>query len=869
MTFDEIVDDIAERLNLSAPEAIERIGRWVNRRYRRVTTSIGLVTFRRASNPFAVAPGQRVQVIEGEKVLSIKVDGASKPLTAISYAEMLEIVPTPDQPTAWAVRRQNAGTVTVIFDSTMDDGLDMTVEVEEGGTTLAGSMEPQFPESWHDILVFGALADGLAKKGKTLEKREAEAEYERMLGELRLHIAVNGYQDQIQAHHYEKTAASTGAPLSDDILTSNFWSGVVNPVDYGAVGDGVTDDTLSLQAAIDAVSDTLGGMVLLPAVGTFLTGNLVINDKNYFTFRSLGATLQFTGTGSQPHGYIGIQLSGTISHLQIVNLRIRGNASITDCHAGVWVTNGTVLNDILYAENDIKDVVVGLALSNATSSSVTSARVRGNYLENIVGETTGKGYGIQCGTGANANANSVVEGNTIVRAQRHSIYMSNGGGIVINANIIKQHRGGSAPTASGFSAIVVARGENCIVSNNLLDTPKDGAIEVAPGQTGFQPARLITVANNVIRDPSGTYPAMSIGSLGPAGDEPCEDITICGNSFYQSSNNATQMEIFTGVRINIYGNYHVMLDVTSGTPALFFRGLGETPGTALYTDDIEVHDNFVYGVDGIGGFVRAVEFSGEIAAGSSRISFSNNRYSTTSTPFAFDGAQSNMNLRVFNTESDGIEQLYQNGMGSSIVLAGTGGSARNTGVRARFNTDDNDFASFMNFQGIQLGNTAENWFVAGRTGVGGVFKFVVNNTADLGEGTAFVDHDGILCGWITQTGNWGVGPNIPNPESTLFVKDGTPTTGDTRLSVIAGEGQSINLLEVRNNANQLQGGFLIEGTLYSGPIDFADRPTPGLAGMIRTFTDAMTNAWGDVITGGGGLNVLGFFNGANWTVIGK
>ncbi len=651
--------------------------------------------------------------------------------------------------------------------------------------------------------------------------------------------------------------------VNDDAGTST--SPYFNVLDYGAGG---SDSTAAIQAAIDAAGAS-GGTVIFPP-GDYISGALEVSDVTGVTLLGAGGVLTLTGTGSQPDDYIGIKLGGTVTRFQMLQMHIVGDGVSANAHAGVWVENGAVLEDLLFEGNRITDVVLGIAISNATASSVSGATITNNYLENIVGETSGLGYGIQCGTGAAANADAVVSHNTIVHAERHSIYMSNGGGVVIDGNIIKEHRFGTAPTGSGFAAIVVARGENCVVSNNLIETPKDGAIEVAPGQTGFQPARLITVANNVIRDPDGTYPAMSIGSLGPAGDEACEDITICGNAFYQASNNATQIEVFTGKRLNIFGNHHTMLDVTSGTPALFFRGLGETAGTALYTDDIEVHDNFVYGVDGMGGFVRAVEFSSEIAAGSSRISFSNNRYSTTSTPFAFDGAQTNPNLRVFNTESDGIEQLLQNGMGSSIVLAGTGGSTRNTGVRARFNADDNDFASFLNFQGLQLGNTAENWFIAGRTNVGGSFKFVVNNTADLGEGTAFGSHDGILCARVNENGNWGIGQNVPNPDATLFVKDGTTTTGATRLAVIAGQGQgAINLFEVRNNSNVLQGGFLIEGTLFSTAILFANRPTPGIAGMIRAFTDSTTNVWGATITGSGGNTVLGFYNGTNWTVMGK
>ena len=47
-------------------------------------------------------------------------------------------------------------------------------------------------------------------------------------------------------------------------------SGVYNIVDFGAVGDGKTDDAVAIQAAIDACSRDGGGRVLIPAGQTFL-----------------------------------------------------------------------------------------------------------------------------------------------------------------------------------------------------------------------------------------------------------------------------------------------------------------------------------------------------------------------------------------------------------------------------------------------------------------------------------------------------------------------------------------------------------------------------------------------------------------------
>lgn len=63
-----------------------------------------------------------------------------------------------------------------------------------------------------------------------------------------------------------------------------------NVMDYGAHGDGVTDDTKALQAAIDACSD--GGTALLPEGKTFMSYALTATKPSSFVL-SVGGTLRF------------------------------------------------------------------------------------------------------------------------------------------------------------------------------------------------------------------------------------------------------------------------------------------------------------------------------------------------------------------------------------------------------------------------------------------------------------------------------------------------------------------------------------------------------------------------------------------------
>lgn len=213
MTFDAIVSDICGRLSLTTADAITRVGTHVNRRYRRVTTSIGLAqAFRRVVNVLNVTLATRVQTVTGmEKVISVVNNSVTngQPLPEVSYAEMLAMVPTSGNPTCWAVKRMGASTVTLIFDTSFATAMSLNIEGEETATTLVGTQEPAFPESFHDVLIFGVLADEYRKKEKIQLARDADSEYERIMGELRLHVAVSSYKDVVQGK--VNTSAITGS----------------------------------------------------------------------------------------------------------------------------------------------------------------------------------------------------------------------------------------------------------------------------------------------------------------------------------------------------------------------------------------------------------------------------------------------------------------------------------------------------------------------------------------------------------------------------------------------------------------------------------------------------------------------------------
>lgn len=79
-------------------------------------------------------------------------------------------------------------------------------------------------------------------------------------------------------------ASSVGyTPTGGDVTSvSERLSRVVYASDYGATGDGTTDDTAAIQAAIDAVEATNGGTVVFKAGDYKITSQLNVNENNVF-----------------------------------------------------------------------------------------------------------------------------------------------------------------------------------------------------------------------------------------------------------------------------------------------------------------------------------------------------------------------------------------------------------------------------------------------------------------------------------------------------------------------------------------------------------------------------------------------------------
>jgi hypothetical protein len=193
MTFDQLRTQVLDYCGLQSPEAQTRVGKAINRHYRRVTSTLGLDASRFITRTRTTTIGSQTATFTDiekiDRVRDTTTSTSPRLLQEVSIHKLRSETPGTSEPSAYAVQNTGADSVTIRLDTVPQ--IVYTLQAD-GWTTLSdlsGTDEPVIPESFHDVLAWFVIAEELLKKEKLKEASAYEQKAEKLLAELRFHLA--------------------------------------------------------------------------------------------------------------------------------------------------------------------------------------------------------------------------------------------------------------------------------------------------------------------------------------------------------------------------------------------------------------------------------------------------------------------------------------------------------------------------------------------------------------------------------------------------------------------------------------------------------------------------------------------------------
>lgn len=328
----------------------------------------------------------------------------------------------------------------------------------------------------------------------------------------------------------------------------------ITPEDFGAAGNGTTDDTAAVQAAITAL--TSGQTLRL--IGDYkITGTgLTITNKSRICIEGPGR-LKLVGashTAAVVLCLVGTCDSITIDGVSILGESIAGGIA-SAAQYGIYNYSGQTLSNITVRNCKLYGLQAGIAFNADFSGTITNVVCVNNFVDTMIGTDGGQGYGI-----FTDNALGVlIAGNQIANCQRHSIYLARQQtstipehGVLCTNNIIRNHR--QAIATGDLRPAIYARGYGVDIVSNQIINYFDGAIGAQVGLDEGAPAGNIRILSNQLSGRGNVLQSINIGErLDPttyrlnnvevSGNSIRSDMTVCGN----------------GVEINVCNGQNVLV----------------------------------------------------------------------------------------------------------------------------------------------------------------------------------------------------------------------------------------------------------------------------------------------------------------------
>lgn len=272
-------------------------------------------------------------------------------------------------------------------------------------------------------------------------------------------------------------------------------------MDFGALGDGVTDDTTALQNALNA------GIAIFPA-GTYLTVGLLASVPGTLIELQPGATIKKRNF-----------FSGNVLVVTANNITIRGGGCIDGNKANQTATTscaGIYIDTTTTSQNLVNVVVENIEVKNAvnqaikidqsaTTSTTSYVKISGCYLHDI---GTSSSAALADGILINKATHCIIIGNRIVNTANHGIVSTVGNNnmiqdnIIVNAGVNFNTGNSSGIEIDGNAGSNVNSGH--VVTGNYIENSREYGIKICDR------VDKVVVTDNVI---NGTASSTGLGGI--------------------------------------------------------------------------------------------------------------------------------------------------------------------------------------------------------------------------------------------------------------------------------------------------------------------------------------------------------------------